>query len=113
MPDNTPKAAARGGWGKCTVCASPHRADVEAAVIGGMPLLTAATQHGLKRSAVYNHMQKHAAHDLTALPAAGTGDHSTAGEALAEAERTARQLLKHATTANQRLDAAKLLTSVA
>ena len=44
---------------QCIACISPHRAEFEAAVAGGQPVLAAAKVYGIHRDPAYRHIRQH------------------------------------------------------
>src|SRR5260370_11513708 len=78
------RATSKGGWGKCTVCAHPDREAIEAAIGSGQPIAKVAKSHGLSRSAVHRHLDRHRSRTFAVQPsqiirATPAGD-STAAE---------------------------------
>src|SRR5713226_852286 len=60
----TTRAAAKGGRGRCTVCASPHRDAIDRALIGGTSAATVAARFSVNESSVKRHRQRHTPIDL-------------------------------------------------
>lgn len=55
----TTRAASKGGRGKCTICASPDRAAIDRALIGGTSAATVAARFGVSESSVKRHRRSH------------------------------------------------------
>ena len=60
----TTRAAAKGGRGKCTICASPDLAAIDRALIGGTSAATVAERFGVSESSVKRHRRSHTPIDL-------------------------------------------------
>ncbi len=55
----TTRAASKGGRGKCTICASPDRAAIDRALVGGTSAAQVAARFGVNESSVKRHRRSH------------------------------------------------------
>jgi hypothetical protein len=85
----------------CTICASPHRADIDRGLIRGESMRSLAARYGTGRESIRRHRQDHLSELL--LRAYDADEQARAGGLLADIERiraSAFDLLDHAERAH-------------